>query len=230
MSCSLQVSSVTTRNDIRKKVGLASTMSLSAAWHVQTVVIGAGVVGLAAARAIAGTGREVLILEREPLIGQGTSSRNSEVIHAGIYYPPQSQPLKARLCVRGKELLYQYCADHNIDHERIGKLIVATNESQLQRDLPSIMARAEDSGVTDLRLLSGDDVKTIEPEIVCSGAILSPSTGIVDSHTLMVELLGDAEKNGATLALNCPVKNIEIFEGSGDAAKLVVQAVDMDLN
>ena len=172
-------------------------MAASAAYHVNTVVIGAGVVGLAAARAIAATGRETIILERENAIGQGTSSRNSEVIHAGIYYPPQLQPLKARLCVRGKELLYSYCSDHNIPHQRIGKLIVATDESQLKTNLPAIMERAHASGVTDLHLLSKDEVKDMEAEVVCHGAIFSPSTGIVDSHTLMLELLGDAETRGA---------------------------------
>ena len=151
-------------------------MAASAAYHVNTVVVGAGAVGLAAARAIAATGRETIILEREKSIGQGTSSRNSEVIHAGIYYPPQLQPLKARLCVRGKELLYSYCSDHNIPHQRIGKLIVATDESQLKTNLPAIMERANTSGVTDLHLLSKDEVKDMEAEVVCHGAIFSPST------------------------------------------------------
>ena len=205
-------------------------MAASAAYHVNTVVVGAGAVGLAAARAIAATGRETIILEREKAIGQGTSSRNSEVIHAGIYYPPQLQPLKARLCVRGKELLYSYCSDHNIPHQRIGKLIVATNESQLKTNLPAIMERANASGVTDLHLLSKDEVKDMEAEVVCHGAIFSPSTGICDSHTLMLELLGDAETRGASLALNSVVQNVAVVNFGRSRGNLLVKTEEMTLS
>ena len=205
-------------------------MAASAAYHVNTVVIGAGCVGLAAARAIAATGRETIILERENAIGQGTSSRNSEVIHAGIYYPPQLQPLKARLCVRGKELLYSYCSDHNIPHQRIGKLIVATDESQLKTNLPAIMERAHTNGVTDLHLLSEDEVKGMEAEVVCHGAIFSPSTGIVDSHTLMLEFLGDAETRGASLALNSVVQNVAVANFGRNRGNLLVKTEEMTLS
>ena len=202
----------------------------TAAYHVNTVVVGAGVVGLAAARAIAASGLETIILEKENAFGQGTSSRNSEVIHAGIYYPPQLQPLKARLCVRGKEMLYDYCAEHSVPHKRIGKLIVATDESQLQTNLPSIIERANANGVTDLRLISKEEAEDMEPEVVCHGAILSPSTGIVDSHTLMLEFLGDAERNGASLALNSVVQNVTVANEGIHKGSLLVETEEMTLS
>ncbi len=169
---------------------------------IQTVIIGAGVVGLACARALAKTGREVLIIERHDAIGTETSARNSEVIHAGIYYPKDS--LKAKFCVAGRDMLYQYCAENGIDHKRTGKLIVATHEDQIPA-LRDIEKRARENGVNDLVWLDGDEATRREPALHCVAALESPSTGIVDSHQLMVTLLGEAEAGGATLALNTDV-------------------------
>ncbi|RCK41297.1 NAD(P)/FAD-dependent oxidoreductase [Thalassospira xiamenensis] len=169
---------------------------------IQTVIIGAGVVGLACARALAKAGREVLIIERHDAIGTETSARNSEVIHAGIYYPKNS--LKARFCVAGRDMLYRYCAENGIDHKRTGKLIVATHDDQIPA-LRDIEKRAHENGVHDLVWLDGHDAIAREPALNCVAALESPSTGIVDSHQLMVTLLGEAEANGATLALNTDV-------------------------
>lgn len=169
---------------------------------IQTVIIGAGVVGLACARALAKAGREVLIIERHDAIGTETSARNSEVIHAGIYYPQNS--LKARFCVAGRDMLYRYCAENGIDHKRTGKLIVATHDDQIPA-LRDVEKRAQENGVHDLVWLDGHDAIAREPALNCVAALESPSTGIVDSHQLMVTLLGEAEANGATLALNTDV-------------------------
>ncbi|QNN59001.1 NAD(P)/FAD-dependent oxidoreductase [Diaphorobacter ruginosibacter] len=169
---------------------------------VDCVVMGAGVVGLAVARAMALRGREVLILEAAGAIGTETSSRNSEVIHAGIYYPEGS--LKAQLCVRGKQKLYAYCEERGIAHRRCGKLIVATSEAQ--RDaLQGIARHAAANGVNDLEVLSAEQARALEPSLHCVAALLSPSTGIVDSHGLMLSLLGDVENHGGALALQSPV-------------------------
>lgn len=161
------------------------------------VVIGAGVVGLAVARALAMSGREVVILEGEDAFGTWTSARNSEVIHAGIYYPEGS--LKASLCVRGRDLLYEYCESRNVPHQRCGKLIVATDEAQLSA-LEKIADAARRNGVNDLRFITREEALVLEPELNCVGALLSPSTGIIDSHTYMLSLLGEAEAHGAVLA------------------------------
>ncbi len=169
---------------------------------VDCVVIGAGVVGLAVARALAQQGREVIILEAENAFGTITSARNSEVIHAGIYYPAGS--LKAELCVRGKAMLYDYCASHHVAHQRCGKLIVATSEAQVAT-LEGIRTKAAANGVDDLRLLSREQAQALEPQLQCHAALVSPSTGIVDSHGLMTALLGDAENAGAMLAVQSPV-------------------------
>ncbi len=169
---------------------------------VDCLVIGAGVVGLAVARALARAGREVVIVEAAQTIGTGTSSRNSEVIHAGIYYPQGSR--KAALCVAGNRALYAYCAERGVAHRRCGKLIVATAEAQVA-ELQAIEARAIANGVTDLRWLSAAEAQAIEPAVRCVRALFSPSTGIVDSHGLMLALLGEAEQHGAMLALNSPV-------------------------
>ena len=166
------------------------------------MVIGAGVVGLAVAARLASCGRQVVILEAEADFGSGSSARNSEVIHAGIYYKAGS--LKAKLCVSGKRLLYTYCQDRNIAFKQCGKLIVANSPQQCAQ-LASIRDRANDNGVNDLELLSADNACALEPELVCSGALLSPSTGIIDSHALMVSLLGDAENHGAALVCHSPV-------------------------
>lgn len=177
--------------------------------HVQTVVIGAGVVGLAIARALALSGREVLILEREPAFGTITSARNSEVIHAGIYYARGS--LKARLCVAGRDALYRYCAEHGLPHRRSGKLIVACTPEEA-RQLSAIAARAHANGVEDLREIPAAEARALEPELACHGALLSPSTGIVDSHALMLTLLGEAENAGAMLVPNTTVLSLEACE------------------
>lgn len=183
----------------------------SAAFNVEACVIGAGVVGLAVARALAIAGKEVIVLERESSIGSGTSSRNSEVIHSGIYYPQNS--LKARLCVRGKKLIYEYCKDRAIPHEALGKLIVATNPRQVREDLPQIIKKAVGNGVHDLISLTGEDVnKYHEPQVSCEAAIFSPSTGIMDSHSYMVQLQADAEEHGMILSLNSPVNGAEIHK------------------
>ena len=150
--------------------------------QVDAVVIGAGVVGLAVGRALALSGREVLVLESENAIGTGTSSRNSEVIHAGIYYPAGS--LKARLCVQGKQMLYAYCAERGVAHQRLGKLIVATSPEQVLA-LDGIMAKAAANGVHDLQKLTAAQAQALEPALACQAALLSPSTGVVDSHGLM---------------------------------------------
>ena len=148
---------------------------------VETIVVGAGVVGLAVARALALAGHEVMVLEQHELIGSETSSRNSEVIHAGIYYPPGS--LRATLCVRGKELLYRFCAENSVAHARCGKLLVATHESQLPK-LAAIRETAARNGVTDLEPIGGNAARDLEPELACVAALISPSTGIIDSHGL----------------------------------------------
>ena len=179
--------------------------------ELDAVVIGAGVVGLAVARALALAGREVVILEAEEAIGTHTSSRNSEVIHAGIYYPKGS--LKARACVAGKTLLYEYCASHGVPHRRSGKLIVATDEAQL-RELEAIQAKAHANGVTDVVWMTRPQALALEPELSCVAALYSPSTGIIDSHALMLAYLGDAEAHGAMLALKSPLERVEMAHGA----------------
>ena len=169
---------------------------------VECAIIGAGVVGLAIARRLALQGREVVILEAENAFGTHTSSRNSEVIHAGIYYATGS--LKARLCVAGKRALYRYCAEHDVKHQRIGKLIVATDEAQIA-GLRKYQAQAELNGVADLEWLDPQKLRELEPEVACVAGVLSPSTGIIDSHGLMLAYLGDAQAHGAALALASPV-------------------------
>jgi L-2-hydroxyglutarate oxidase LhgO len=166
--------------------------------RVDAVVIGAGLVGLAVARALATAGREVVILEAEDAIGTHTSSRNSEVIHAGIYYPKGS--LKARACVEGRQRLYAYCAERGVPHRRCGKLIVATDRARLD-ELEGIRQKAHANGVTDVVPVSAAQVRAMEPELSCVAALHSPSTGIIDSHALMLAYLGDAENAGAMLAL-----------------------------
>jgi L-2-hydroxyglutarate oxidase LhgO len=174
--------------------------------QVDCVVIGAGVVGLAVARALSMAGREVLVLEAADAIGTGTSSRNSEVIHAGIYYPAGS--LKSRLCVQGKAMLYDYCAERGIGHRRCGKLIVATSEAQVPQ-LTGIIAKAAANGVSDLVLLTRDQARAMEPQLECVAAIHSPSTGIVDSHALMLSLQGDLEACGGLVVLNTAVASVQ---------------------
>ena len=179
--------------------------------QIDTVVIGAGVVGLAVGRALALSGREVVVLESENAIGTGTSSRNSEVIHAGIYYPAGS--LKARLCVQGKDMLYAYCAERGVAHQRLGKLIVATRPEQV-KELDGIVAKAAANGVHDLQKLSAAEARALEPALACEAALLSPSTGVVDSHGLMLALQGDMENAGGLLALVSPVQHIGVRQGT----------------
>ena len=170
--------------------------------RIECVVVGAGVVGLAIARRFALAGREVLVLESEGAIGTITSSRNSEVIHAGIYYPHHS--LMARFCVLGRKMLYAYCAEHGVPHRNCGKLIVATNDAETDK-LAAIRQHAAQNGVDDLRMISAAEARALEPAVHCTAALLSPSTGIIDSHGYMLALRGDAEANGASLAFNAPL-------------------------
>ncbi|WP_448190213.1 NAD(P)/FAD-dependent oxidoreductase [Azospirillum sp. sgz301742] len=192
--------------------------------RVECVVVGAGVVGLAVARRLALAGREVIVLEAEDAIGTATSSRNSEVIHAGIYYPTGT--LRARLCVAGRDALYAYCASHGVEHKRIGKLIVATDEGQLAR-FEAIRKQAALNGVDDLRLLSAAEAIALEPNLHCVAAVLSPSTGIIDSHGLMLALRGEAEEHGAMLAFKSPLvagrltdSGIEIEAGGAEPMRI----------
>lgn len=196
--------------------------------EVDCVVAGAGVVGLAIARALALSGRSVLVIEKADAIGTGTSARNSEVIHAGIYYTPGS--LKARLCVEGRERLYAYCRDRDIGHARTGKLIVAVEPVQLDK-LSAIQANAQRSGVADLELLTRAQAQNLEPALNCAGALLSPSTGIIDGHALMLSLRGDAEAAGASFAFLTTVTGattgsdgIEIRTQDADGEPFALQA------
>lgn len=167
---------------------------------VDCVVIGAGVVGLAVARALACAGRDVVVLESADAIGTGASSRNSEVIHAGLYYAPGS--LKARLCIRGRQQLYAYCGENGVSYRRCGKIIVAVTEAE-HGALNAITARSLASGVTTLRRITQSEARALEPALECSAALLSPETGIIDSHGLMRSLRRDAERAGALFALRC---------------------------
>ena len=174
---------------------------------IDCTVIGAGVIGLVVARALALSAREVLVVESADGIGTETSSRNSEVIHAGIYYPKGS--LKARLCVKGRERLYAYAAERSIGHERLGKLIVATSEDQLGK-LHQIKAAAAACEVHDLCLLDKAAAQRLEPELACVAALHSPSTGIIDSHALMLSFEGDAEAKGSAFAFETKIEGGEI--------------------
>jgi len=177
---------------------------------IECVVVGAGVIGLAVARRLAQAGREVVILEAAEGIGTVTSSRSSEVIHAGIYYKAGS--LMARTCVSGKTSLYAYCRDHGIPHRNCGKLIVATNPMEVEK-LQSIRAHAEANGVLDLQTLSGEAARALEPALNCDAALLSPSTGIIDSHAYMLALHGDAEEAGAACAFHTPLLTARAVAG-----------------
>jgi L-2-hydroxyglutarate oxidase LhgO len=189
--------------------------------RLDCVVIGGGVVGLAIARRLSLAGRRVVLLEAEPMLGTHTSSRNSEVIHAGIYYPTGS--LKARLCVEGKGALYEYCAARDVPHRRIGKIIVAVHDQEVVA-LTRYKAQAEANGVHDLTWLDADGVSALEPSVRAVRGLHSPSTGIVDSHALMGALKGDAVLAGAEIVLGSPVLGgsvapggIELEVGGADA-------------
>jgi len=204
---------------------MASSSSSAAAAKVDTVVMGAGVIGLAVARALSSrSNSEVLLLERAHRIGSETSSRNSEVLHAGIYYPTDSR--KAAWCVRGKHLLYDYCRDRGIPHRRCGKLVVATAAAQ-RPVLQQLHRQAARNGVPDTVLLSPDETRAREPGLTSTvvGALHSPSTGIVDSHALMVQLLADAEAQGhTTLALHTAVDDAAIINNNDDDYRIRVHA------
>jgi L-2-hydroxyglutarate oxidase LhgO len=202
---------------------------------VECLVIGAGVLGLAAARALARNGREVIVVESEDHIGTGVSSRNSEVIHAGIYYPTGLD--KTRLCVDGKAMLYEFCRDFGVPHKRCGKLLVAVNAPEIEK-LAAIKTQAEANGVNDLVWLTAEEARALEPALVGERALLSPSTGIVDSHALMLALRGDAEAHGAMIAMKTPMVSgrVEgrglVIETGGEApmriaANLVVNAAGL---
>jgi L-2-hydroxyglutarate oxidase LhgO len=196
---------------------------------IDTVVIGAGVVGLAAARAFALAGREVIVLERESAIGTGTSSRNSEVIHAGIYYPSGS--LKAKLCVAGRLALYPFLERRGLAYRRCGKLIVAADAAQIA-GLEKLQAQARANGVADPRMLEAREARALEPQLSCVAALESPSTGIIDSHAYMLALLGEAEDRGASIAFRSPVvagrlqaDGIELEVGGAEPARLLARTV-----
>lgn len=173
--------------------------------RVDALVVGAGVIGLAIARALARSGREVIVVERAEGIGTGTSARNSEVVHAGLYYAPGS--LKARLCVEGRDALYAHCAERGLGHRRCGKLVVAVQTAEIPA-LEALQAQALSNGVADARLIDGAAARALEPSLTCVAALHSPSTGIVDSHALMLSLQGEAEDHGAIFAFHSP------FEGA----------------
>lgn len=179
---------------------------------VETLVIGAGVVGLAIARRLALAGREVVVLEAADAIGTGTSSRNSEVIHAGIYYPEGS--LKGRYCVAGRDAMYAYCQAHDVEHRRLGKLVVATTDDEMKA-LSVVEKKAVANGCDDLEWLDGEAARELEPALRCQGALLAPSTGIVDSHGFMLSLQGEAEARGAMFAFNSPVVSGEARREGG---------------
>ena len=179
--------------------------------HVDSVVVGGGVIGLAVGRALALRGREVVVLEAEAQIGTGISSRNSGVIHAGLYYPKDS--LRAKFCVRGKAMMYAYCASRGVSHQRIEKLIVATEPDQ-DVDLRALMARAAQNGVGDLDYLDAAAARVLEPAVRCTGALRSPSTGIVDVHELMLAFQADIEAHGGIVITNSPFQAAAVKAGS----------------
>lgn len=181
-------------------------------FDLDAVVVGGGVIGLALARRLALAGRQVTLLESEPRLGQHTSSRNSEVIHAGIYYPPGS--LKARLCVAGKGLLYAYAAENDVEHRRLGKIIVASREEEVTA-LEGIRKNAEQNGVLDLEWLEAKDVAALEPAVKAVRGLLSPSTGIIDSHSFMTALRRDAVAAGAEIVINSPLLDGRVLDEGG---------------
>jgi len=184
---------------------------------IDTLVVGAGVIGLACADALSRRGREVVVVEAEPLYGSGISSRNSEVIHSGIYY--QLGSVKARVCARGKPLLYEFCERHGVPYRRCGKLIVAVHDGQLA-DLEKLRTRGEANGIEGLRLLDRTEARRLEPQLECVAALLSESTGIIDSHGLMTALLGRAEQHGASLVLQTRFESAAPLPGAGFEVRL----------
>jgi L-2-hydroxyglutarate oxidase LhgO len=195
---------------------------------MQVLVIGAGVVGLACARAAALAGHEVIVAEATGGIGNGVSSRNSEVIHAGMYYPTGS--LRARHCVQGRRMLYDFCASHGVPHKKVGKLIVATDEKQTPR-IEAIYRQGQVNGVEGLEFLGGNAARAMEPALFCVAAMLSPETGIIDSHGFMLALQGDLEDRGGMIAFNTTIERLtpaasgwEVRFGGAEAGTLDVDA------
>lgn len=177
---------------------------------IDAIVVGAGVMGLATARVLSQAGQSTIILEQANAFGTETSSRNSEVIHAGLYYPAGS--LKARLCVAGRRQLYEFCGSHGVEYRRCGKLIVATDRAEIPL-LETLLARGRENGCDDLSLIDGARAQTLEPALSCQAALFSPSTGIIDSHAYMLALLGDAEEAGAVVAYQAPFIRAEVHDG-----------------
>src|SRR5436853_3930763 len=196
---------------------------------MQVLVIGAGVVGLAIARAAALAGHEVRVAEGTGGIANGVSSRNSEVIHAGMYYPTGS--LRARHCVRGRRMLYEFCASHGVPHKKVGKLIAATDEKQTAK-IEGISKQGEINGVEGLEFLGGNSARAMEPALNCVAALLSSETGIIDSHGFMLALEGDLEGRGGMIAFNTPVEHLtptdsgwKVRFGGAEPGTLTVDAV-----
>ena len=197
--------------------------------RMDVLVIGAGVVGLAIARALALAGHAVVVAEKTGGIGNGVSSRNSEVIHGGMYYPSGS--LRARHCVAGRRLLYEFCATYGVPHRKCGKLIVATNDLE-QAKIEGIYQQGMKNGVEGLSFLSGEEARALEPSLACTGAVLSQETGIIDSHALMLALEGDLESHGGAIAFHTPVERLaragsgwKVSVGGADPGDIVVDAV-----
>jgi L-2-hydroxyglutarate oxidase LhgO len=192
--------------------------------RVDCVVIGAGVIGLAVAREMALQGRETILLERESAFGTISSARNSEVIHAGIYYPKDS--LKAKLCVEGNRMLYEYCRTHHVATQPYGKLIVASDQSQLD-DLQAILYKAQQNNVPEIKMITGKQAKSMETELQCTAAVLSSTTGIVDSHGFMLSLLGGFEDAGGMIAYQSPLISAKpLGAGAKDGFELEIGGAD----
>jgi L-2-hydroxyglutarate oxidase LhgO len=196
---------------------------------MQILIVGAGVIGLAVARAAALRGHDVIIAEKEGQIGTGISSRNSEVIHAGIYYPTGS--LRARHCVRGRRMLYDYCASHGIPHKKYGKLIVATKDAEIAK-VEALLKQATANGVEGMRMIGAAEAKTMEPALTCVAALHSPETGIIDSHRMMLALQGDVEDRRGSIAFHTPIVAVvrcaggwEVHYGGAEPGALTVDAV-----
>ncbi|RDV04531.1 NAD(P)/FAD-dependent oxidoreductase [Undibacter mobilis] len=196
---------------------------------MQVLVIGAGVVGLAVARAAAKNGHDVIVAEAENAIGTGVSSRNSEVIHAGMYYPTGS--LRARHSVQGRRMLYAFCESHGVPHRKCGKLIVATSEAETAK-VEQIAAQGRINDVEDLTMLTAAEARALEPQLSCTAALLSPQTGIVDVHSYMLALVGDIEDAGGAIAFNTPVTGAVrkdgqwlVAFGGDDAGEVAFDAV-----
>jgi len=196
---------------------------------MQVLVIGAGVVGLAVARSAALAGHDVTVAEKTGGIANGVSSRNSEVIHAGLYYPTDT--LRARLCVRGRRMLYEYCASHGVGHRKCGKLVVATSAAELAK-VETVMAQAERNGVEGVEMIGGNAARAMEAELSCIGALWSPETGIIDSHGYMLALWGDLEDRGGMIAFETPVERLSyqaphwhVQFGGGDPGSVEFDAV-----